>query len=120
MDETRLAEFVAFARGPKGDEKSEAHPMSLRDLYRTLELPGANRLRDAQVALDRAVGEGCRWGLPRDLRDLEPLALLLALNQKCAAGEREGRAIVGPGLPAFCAGDGRFQSDDCLRMPAGS
>ena len=24
MDETRLAEFVAFARGLKGDEKSEA------------------------------------------------------------------------------------------------
>ncbi|MEN6519474.1 MAG: hypothetical protein ABFC38_15095 [Methanospirillum sp.] len=63
------------------------------------------------------MSEAYRYGLPRDLRDLEPLALILALNQKCAAAEGEGRAIAEPGLPAFCAGDGRFFSDDCLRMP---
>ncbi len=91
--------------------------MSLRELYRTLELPGANRLRDAHAALGRAVGEAYAWGLPPALRELEPLALLLALNQRCAAAEREGRAIVGPGLPAFCDGDGRFFSDDSLWMP---
>ena len=51
---------------------------------------------------------------------LEPLALLPALIQKCAAAEREGRAVAGPGLPPFCEGDGRFRSDDCLRMPAGA
>jgi hypothetical protein len=91
--------------------------MSLRDLYRTLELPGANRLRDAQAALDRAVGEAYRYGLPREIRDLEPLPLLLALNRRCAAAEGEGQTVIGPGLPAFCDGDGRFCSDDCLRMP---
>ena len=47
-----------------------AHAMSLRELYRTLELPGANRLRDAQDALDRAVGEAYAWGLPPALREL--------------------------------------------------
>jgi hypothetical protein len=47
-----------------------------------------------------------------------PLALLLGLNRRCAAAENEGRPIVGPGLPVFCDGDGRFLSDDCLRMPA--
>jgi|GEM_PF-559941 len=30
---------------------------------------------------------------------------------------REGRSIPGPGLPAFCDGDERLSSDDCLRMP---
>ena len=80
-------------------------------------IPGANRLRDAQDALDRAVAEAYRWGLPPALRALGPLALLLALNQRCAALEREGRSIAGPGLPAFCDGDERFFSDDCLRMP---
>ena len=50
------------------------------------------------------------------LRDLEPLPLLLALNQRCAAAEREGGPVAGPGLPAFCEGDERFTSDDCLRM----
>ncbi|HIH03724.1 MAG TPA: hypothetical protein HA263_07745 [Methanoregulaceae archaeon] len=87
------------------------------EFYRTLELPGANRLRDALAALDRAVREAYRWGLPGELRALEPLPLLLALNQRCAVAERDGKTIAGPGLPAFCAGDGRFHSDDCLRMP---
>ena len=32
-----------------------ANGWSLRDLYRTLETPGTNRLRDAQAALDSAV-----------------------------------------------------------------
>ena len=91
--------------------------MSLRELYRTLDLPGANKLRDAQDALDRAVGEAYGWGLPPALRGLEPLPLLLALNQRCAAAEKEGAAIVGPGLPPFCEGDNRFLSSDCLRMP---
>jgi hypothetical protein len=48
-----------------------------------------------------------------------PLALLLALNQRCAATEGEGRGVAGPGLPVFCDGDDRFLSDDCLRMPGG-
>lgn len=64
------------------------------------------------------MSEAYRYSLPGDLRDLEPLALLLALNQKCAAAEGEGRAVAGPGLPAFRVGDSRFLSDDCLRMPA--
>ena len=38
----------------------------LRALYRTLELPGANPLKDAHAALDAAVlaAYGCRW-IPR-------------------------------------------------------
>ena len=43
-------------------EIREAHPMSLRELYRTLELPGANRLRDAQAALDQGRRRGVRVG----------------------------------------------------------
>ncbi len=92
-------------------------PMSLRDLNHTLELPGATG-SGAQAALDRTVGEAYHFGLSRRLRDLEPLALLLALNRRCAAAECEGRMVVGPELPAFCIGDGRFLSDDCPSMPA--
>ena len=36
-------------------EIMQSNGRSLRDLYRTLETPGANRLRDAQAALDSAV-----------------------------------------------------------------
>ena len=55
--------------------------------------------------------------MPPALRALGPLALLLELNRRCAAAEGEKRSIAGPGLPAFCDGDERFVSDDCLRMP---
>lgn len=91
-------------------------PMSLRDLYRTLELPGANRLKDAHEALDKAVDAAYRYGLPNEIRNLEPLQLLLELNRQCAAAEHNGHTIVGPGLPAFCSGDKRFWSDDCLKI----
>ena len=91
--------------------------MSLERARRTLELPGANRLRDAQATLDRAVAKAYRYGLPREMAGLEPLALLLALNRTCAAAEKESLPVVGPGLPAFCDGDSRFSSDDCRRMP---
>ena len=64
-----------------------------------------------------AVAEAHAWGLPPAPRDLEPLAILPALNRRCNWLEREGRVITGPGLPAFCDGDERFSSDDCLRMP---
>jgi hypothetical protein len=70
--------------------------------------PGELGLRRHEFAAERLREDG----LPRDLRYLEPLPLLLALNQKCAAAEREGRTVAGPGLPAFWAGDGRFLSDD--------
>jgi hypothetical protein len=42
----------------------------------------------------------------------------IALNQRCAAAEREGRGVAGPSLPLFCEGDERFISGDCLAMPA--
>ena len=112
-----VAEAARELRAVRAEIRA-AHPMSLRELYRTLELPGANRLRDAHAALDAAVTEAYAWGLPPALRALEPLALLLEMNRRGAALEREGRVIAGPGLPPFCDGDERFVSDDCLKMPA--
>ena len=82
-------------------------------------IPGANRLRDAHAALDPALGDAYRYGLPAELRGPEPLPLLLALDQKCVVAESEEHPIAGPGLPPFCDGDGRFLSDHCLRMPGG-
>ena len=77
----------------------------------------SHALTAAPMALDRALAESYAWELPPALRELEPLALLLEMNRRDAALEREGRPITGPGLPAFCDGDERFSSDDCLRMP---
>ena len=55
---------------------------SLRDLYRTLETPGTNRLRDAQAALDSAVRAA--YGMKESE---DTLAFLLALNLELADKE---------------------------------
>ncbi|ANC70678.1 hypothetical protein [Deinococcus radiodurans] len=68
---------------------------SLRDLYRTLDMPGKNPLRDAQERLDAAVSAA--YGLPAGA---DMLDFLLALNAEVAAAEARGAAVTGPGLPA--------------------
>ncbi len=84
---------------------------SLRQLYRTLEEPGANPLRDAHTRLDTAVRAA--YGMPAKA---DPLAFLLALNLELAAKEQAGEAITPPGLPAN-AGEA-FVTQDCIRVDA--
>jgi hypothetical protein len=88
---------------------------SLRDLYRTLETPGPNRLRDAQAALDTAVRAA--YGM-NDKEDA--LAFLLCLNLQLADLESKGQPITPPGLPASIANPGAFASPDCIQSVAGS
>ncbi|HEY5769474.1 MAG TPA: type IIL restriction-modification enzyme MmeI, partial [Terrimicrobium sp.] len=67
--------------------RAEALPKmkgGLRALYRTLELPGANPLKDAHAALDAAVLVAYGFSAKADL-----LAQLLALNQQVAARTRD-------------------------------
>ena len=84
---------------------------SLRDLYRTLEEPGANPLRDAQARLDAAVRAA--YGMPKDA---DILAFLLDLNLACAAREAAGEAITPPGLPLPESERAAFVTDDCIRV----
>jgi hypothetical protein len=86
---------------------AQKHKRSLRELYRTLELPGSNPLKDAHVALDLAVRKA--FGMPTKA---DPLAFLLDLNKAVAAAEARGDWVEGPGLPhginnhqAFVTGD---------------
>ncbi len=85
---------------------------SLRDLYRTLETPGKNPLRDAHERLDEAVREA--YGMERGA---DILTFLLALNLACAEREARGEAIVAPGLPPSVADRAAFVTSDCIRMP---
>jgi hypothetical protein len=85
---------------------------SLRDLYRTLETPGKNPLRDAHERLDEAVREA--YGMARGA---DILTFLLALNLACAEREARGEAIVAPGLPPSVADRAAFVTSDCIRMP---
>ena len=84
---------------------------SLRELYRTLETPGANRLRDSQTALDDAVRAAYGMKPTEDI-----LAFLLKLNLELAEKEANGEKITPPGLPATATNPKEFITDDCVQM----
>ncbi len=84
---------------------------SLRALYRTLEGPGANPLRDAHAKLDTAVRAS--YGMPNDS---DPLAFLLDLNLACAAKEKTEQQITPPGLPLPQEEHLSYTTDDCIRV----
>jgi len=86
---------------------------SLRDLYRTLEEPGTNPLRDAHARLDTAVRDA--YAMPKDA---DPLAFLLALNLSLAAKEKAGEPITPPGIPVPKDQIAAFVTDDCIRVNA--
>jgi hypothetical protein len=88
-----------------------ANGWSLRDLYRTLETPGTNRLRDAQAALDSAVRAAYGTKQSQDT-----LAVLLELNLGLAAEESAGKSITPPGLPAFVSSPQDFTTVDCIQV----
>ena len=89
-----------------------ANGWSLRDLYRTLEIPGANRLRDAHAALDSAVRAA--YGM-KDNEDT--LAFLLQLNLAPGEKESKGVLVMPPGLPAGLNSPEEFVSQDCVMCP---
>ena len=85
---------------------------SLRDLYRALEQPGDNPLREAHTGLDVAVRSA--YGMPADV---DALAFLLELNLACAAKEKAGEKITPPGLPLPPDELTKFVSEDCIQAP---
>jgi hypothetical protein len=85
---------------------------SLRDLYRTLETPGANHLRDAQAALDSAVRAAYGMKAGEDT-----LAFLLRLNLELASNETSGKSLTPPGLPASAPNPADFVTADCITAP---
>jgi hypothetical protein len=84
----------------------------LRALYRTLELPGANPLKDAHAALDAAVLAAYGFSAKKDL-----LAQLLALNLAVAARLDRGEAVTAPGLPKNHPNPDSLVTADCIRPP---
>jgi SAM-dependent methyltransferase len=85
---------------------------SLRQLYRTLEQPGDNPLRDAHDGLDATVRVA--YSMPEAA---DPLAFLLELNLACAAKEKAGEKITPPGLPLMFDEDNGLVTDDCIEAP---
>lgn len=77
------AEFVGDGKG------------GLRALYRTLDLPGANPLRDVHSALDEAVRQAYGFSTRSDW-----LKSLLDLNAAVATSIDRGELVTPPGAPA--------------------
>jgi hypothetical protein len=93
--------------------RAEALPKTkggLRALYRTLELPGANPLKDAHAALDTAVLTAYGFNAKRDL-----LAQLLALNQQVATRIEKGEPVTAPGVPKNYPDPKKLVTEDCIQ-----
>ncbi|WP_454624090.1 DNA methyltransferase [Bradyrhizobium cenepequi] len=85
------------------------HNMCLRDLYRTIEKPGAHPMKDAQANLDDAVRAA--YGIQHGK---DAIQFLFDLNQELAQFEGKNRPVQGPGLPSFINDHGLFISTDRL------
>ncbi len=85
--------------------------MTLRDIYRSLEQPGKNTIKDLQNALDKAVMEAYSFNENEDL-----LAQLLALNLAVSEKENINEKVQGPGLPSFIKDKTPFVSEDCVKF----
>jgi hypothetical protein len=81
----------------------------LRALYRTLELPGSNPLKDAHAALDAAVMEAYGFSARKDL-----LKQLLDLNAAVARAIKQGQSVTAPGVPPSYGDASDLVSDDCI------
>ncbi|MFN7374147.1 MAG: hypothetical protein ACK54T_06795 [bacterium] len=82
----------------------------LRVLYRILELPGANPLKDAHAALHAAVLDACGFSPKKDL-----LKQLLDLNLAVARAIDSGEQVTPPGVPPSYGDPADLITDDCIK-----
>ena len=81
----------------------------LRAVYRTLELPGANPLKDAHATLDAAVLAAYGFSPKTDL-----LAQLLDLNHTVADRLSRNEAVTSPGIPPSYPKPETLITADCI------
>jgi hypothetical protein len=115
--EVKEIEAVAAAARELRRVRAEALPKmkgGLRALYRTLELPGANPLREVHTALDTAVLTAYGFNAKKDL-----LAQLLALNHEVAAKIERGEPVTAPGVPKNYPDAKKLVTDDCIKPNPG-
>ncbi|MFI5219506.1 MAG: DNA methyltransferase [Bacteroidia bacterium] len=106
-------EKVAKAAKALRDARNDAmkdYKYSLRDLYRILEQPGKNHIKDLHEALDKAVMDAYGFDESKDL-----LTQLLELNLKVHEKEKRGEKVQSPGLPEWVKDKERFVSGDCVK-----
>ena len=82
----------------------------LRAVYRTLELPGRNPLKDAHAAFDAAVHDAYGFDPNDDL-----LRQILDLNLAVADAIDRSRTVVAPGIPPDYRHRESLVTTDCVR-----
>jgi MmeI, DNA-methyltransferase domain/MmeI, N-terminal domain/MmeI, helicase spacer domain/MmeI, target recognition domain len=105
----RVSEAARDIRRIRDEALSEIKG-GLRALYRMLELPGKNPLKDAHAALDAAVLATYGFSPKKDL-----LTQLLELNLDVAAREQAGQPVTAPGVPPGYSNPSRLVTSDCIR-----
>lgn len=110
----KQVEAVAKAAKALRDARNtvmEKYEYSLRDLYRLIEQPGKNPIKDLHAALDQAVLSAYGFKANKDI-----LQQLLDLNHVVAAKEAAGEKVQAPGLPKVVKDKSKFITDDCVRF----
>jgi hypothetical protein len=90
-------------------EVMEEYGYTLRELYRTMELPGDNPLKEAHARLDASVRRA--YGISPKTNVLE---FLFLLNQKVSEREASMQRVTGPGLPPTVTKPQEFITNDCI------
>ncbi|WP_312301965.1 DNA methyltransferase [Diaphorobacter nitroreducens] len=90
-------------------EAAEKQGIGLRALYRTLDLPGKNPLREAHEVLNAAVMKAYGFAAKKPI-----LQQLLDLNLKVADRSAKGEPVLGPGVPSSYKNPSNLISSDCF------
>jgi len=83
----------------------------LREVYRTLELPGKNILKEAHTTLDTAVLDTYGFSSKTDL-----LKQLLELNLEVYRKLKHGKSVTPPGIPTGYPEPKKLVTNDCVRV----
>ena len=92
----------------------QAHGLSLRELYRSLEDAADNPVFEEQEKLDAAVRSAYGMGKSASMLDF-----LLDLNRDLSGKEESGGVFQGPGLPSSVTDGDKYVSDDCVAFRDG-
>ncbi|MGO8745354.1 MAG: DNA methyltransferase [Thermoguttaceae bacterium] len=104
-----VAEAGRDVRRIRSDALTKIHG-GLRAVYRTLELPGRNPLKEAHAALDAAVLAAYGFSLKKDL-----LGQILTLNLGVACRLDVDAPVTSPGIPPSHTDPGRLITNDCVQ-----
>ena len=109
LNQVKKVSNAAITLRLKRNEMMKRHQFTLRDIYKILEEPGSNPLKDLHTSLDIAVLEAYGFNKKKDV-----LTQLLELNLEVHLNEQENIRVQAPGLPSFVQSSNEFITEDCI------